>query len=109
MVLVSTLRTPKHSLRKPAVRVDVPTIRARLRAVCCGHLDQVAAGPRELVAQHVSELPPACAENPSVQASFRAHVDARLVDSALCTADHILDVQVLHDHFTLAIFVSGPK
>ena len=73
------------------VGVDAPAFGARLRAVGCGHFDQLSARPRQLVAEHVREAGPACTSD---------------APGETVVPDHALNVQLLNHDGAVALGVT---
>ena len=83
----------------PGLGGDVPAFGAGLRTVGSGHLDEAAAAPKQLVAEHRSE-------DASVEAALLRDVAARVLDRAGCASDHVLDAEPFDHDSAVALGVA---
>ena len=95
MHLQPAANTAEVRLSLPTRGVHDSARMAGLRAVVRGHLDKLAAGPRELVAQALHQAPPACIEDASCQPAVGSH--------------HVADHELLNDHGAVALGVGGAE
>jgi hypothetical protein len=77
---MTTPNTHEQRLRSARMCVDVTACAARLRRERGRHFDERAAGPRELVAQHVVEDGPACVADATRAAALHHACDVQFLD-----------------------------
>ena len=91
MVYMSASRA-SEALSRTGGSVDRSAFGARLRAVSSWNLDHLAAGPRELVAEHLDKSSPSSPSNVARQ---------------MGVLDHSLDVELFDDYSAVALGVSS--